>query len=200
MAKGIIKIGGTPSPTPVNPPPPKGGGIGTPPSPAPTPSPAPPPPPPGPGGQAAATVQQLINFAGMKVGYFKCDLDNTVANMYGEAIEKWYYPPLEIKCLIERSALTYTDTDYGSDPTQNITVSIPKTTVEQFNFTPEVGDILVDRDRYYEVTSTDAQFYTAAGSPVTAQTANSAGSLIIYILNCSLTRMTKLNILASWWN
>jgi hypothetical protein len=197
MAKGIIKIGGTPSPTPVNPPPPKGGGIGTPPSPAPTPSPAPPPPPPGPGGQAAATVQQLINFAGMKVGYFKCDLDNTVANMYGEAIEKWYYPPLEIKCLIERSALTYTDTDYGSDPTQNITVSIPKTTVEQFNFTPEVGDILVDRDRYYEVTSTDAQFYTAAGSPVTAQTANSAGSLIIYILNCSLTRMTKLNILAS---
>jgi hypothetical protein len=104
---------------------------------------------------------------------------------------------MEIKCLIERTALSYVDADYGSDPTQNITISIPKLTVEQFNFTPEVGDIVVDRDRYYEVTSTDAQFYTAAGAPVNAQTANSTGSLIIYVLNCSLTRMTRLNILES---
>jgi hypothetical protein len=133
----------------------------------------------------------------MKVGYFKYDLDNTVSNMYGEAVEKWYYPPMEVKCLIERSTLTHVDTDYGSDPTQNITVSIPKLTVQQFNFTPEVGDILVDRDRYYEVTSTDAQFYTAAGAPISVQTANSTGNIIIYVLNCSLTRMTKLNILAS---
>jgi hypothetical protein len=195
MPKGIIKIGGTPSPTPVSPPPPGpvGGGVISP-SPSPTPSPTPPA---GPVGQAANTVQQAINFAGMKVGYFKYDLDNTVSNMYGESMEKWYYPPMEIKCLIERTALTHVDTDYGSDPTQNITVSIPRLTVEQFNFTPEVGDIIVDRDRYYEVTSTDAQFYTAAGAPVTAQTANSTGSLIIYVLNCSLTRMTRLNILES---
>lgn len=195
--KGIIKDGGTVTP-PYVAPPPRGGGIGAPaPAPAPTPQPAQPAPAPGPGGQAAVTVQQAINFAGMKVGYFKCDLDNTVANMYGESMEKWYYPPMEIKCLIERTALSYVDADYGSDPTQNITVSIPKLTVEQFNFTPEVGDIVVDRDRYYEVTSTDAQFYTAAGSPISAQTANSTGNLIIYILTCSLTRMTRLNILES---
>ena len=198
MAKGIIKEGGTVSQAPIVSPPPRGGGLGAPaPAPAPTPQPAPPATPPGPGGQAAVTVQQAINFAGMKVGYFKCDLDNTVANMYGESMEKWYYPPMEIKCLIERTALSYVDVEYGSDPTQNITISIPKLTVEQFNFTPEVGDIVVDRDRYYEVTSTDAQFYTAAGTPISAQSANASGNLIIYILNCSLTRMTRLNILES---
>jgi hypothetical protein len=198
MAKGIIKEGGTVSQAPIVSPPPRGGGLGAPaPAPAPTPQPATPSPPPGPGGQAAVTVQQAINFAGMKVGYFKCDLDNTVANMYGESMEKWYYPPMEIKCLIERTALSYVDVEYGSDPTQSITISIPKLTVEQFNFTPEVGDIVVDRDRYYEVTSTDAQFYTAAGTPISAQSANASGNLIIYILNCSLTRMTRLNILES---
>jgi hypothetical protein len=198
MAKGIIREGGTVSQAPIVAPPPRGGGIGSPaPSPAPTPQPAPPATPPGPGGQAAVTVQQAINFTGMKVGYFKCDLDNTVANMYGESMEKWYYPPMEIKCLIERTALSYVDAEYGSDPTQSITISIPKLTVEQFNFTPEVGDIVVDRDRYYEVTSTDAQFYTAAGTPISAQSANATGNLIIYILNCSLTRMTRLNILES---
>ena len=196
--KGIIKDGGTVSQAPIVAPPPRGGGVGAPaPAPAPTPQPAQPAPAPGPGGQAAVTVQQAINFAGMKVGYFKCDLDNTVANMYGESMEKWYYPPMEIKCLIERTALSYVDTEYGSDPTQNITISIPKLTVEQFNFTPEVGDIVVDRDRYYEVTSKDAQFYTAAGTPISAQSANATGNLIIYILNCSLTRMTRLNILES---
>lgn len=198
MAKGIIREGGTVSQAPIVAPPPRGGGIGSPaPAPAPTPQPAPPTPSPGPSGQAAVTVQQAINFAGMKVGYFKCDLDNTVANMYGESMEKWYYPPMEIKCLIERTALSYVDAEYGSDPTQNITISIPKLTVEQFNFTPEVGDIVVDRDRYYEVTSTDAQFYTAAGTPISAQSANATGNLIIYILTCSLTRMTRLNILES---
>lgn len=197
MAKGIIKEGGTVSQAPIVSPPPRGGGIGSPTPSTGTPPAAQPAPSPGPGGQAAATVQQAINFAGMKVGYFKCDLDNTVANMYGESMEKWYYPPMEIKCLIERTALSYVDVEYGSDPTQSITISIPKLTVEQFNFTPEVGDIVVDRDRYYEVTSTDAQFYTAGGTPISAQTANATGNLIIYILNCSLTRMTRLNILES---
>jgi hypothetical protein len=199
MAKGIIKIGGTPSPTPVNPPPPKGGGVGSPaPSPSPTPTPPPSPPSPTPpAGPAGNAVLQAINFAGMKVGYFKYDLDNTTTNIYGESLEKWYYPPMEIKCLIERGGLTYNDADYGPDPSQNITVSIPRITIEQFNFTPEVGDILIDRDRYYEVSVADSQYYTTAGSPITSQTANSTGNLIIYILTCVLTRTTKLNIIPS---
>ena len=195
MPKGIIKIGGYPSNTPVNPPPPgpaSGGVISPSPSPVVSPTPAA-----GPVGGVINTVQQAINFAGMKVGYFKYDLDNTTSNMYGESLEKWYYPPMEIKCLIERGGLTYVDTEYGSDPSQSITVSIPRANVEQFNFTPEVGDIIVDRDRYYEVTTADAQFYTAAGAPISIQTANSTGNLVIYILTCSLTRMTRLNILAS---
>jgi len=199
MSKGIIKIGGTPSPTPINPPPPKGGGVGSSPTPSPTPPPAPPSPAP-PAGSAGNTMLQAINFAGMKVGYFKHDLDNTTTNIYGESLEKWYYPPMEIKCLIERGGLTYDNIDYGPDPSQNITVSIPRITVESFKFTPEVGDIIVDRDRYYEVSGVDSQFYTQAGAPVTSQTTNSTGNLIIYILTCVLTRTTKLNIIPSWQN
>lgn len=196
VVKGTIKAGGTPSPSPITPSPPKGGGVGASPSPSPTPPPAPPSPAP-PAGPAGNAVLQAINFAGMKVGYFKYDLDNTTTNIYGESLEKWYYPPMEIKCLIERGGLTYSDADYGPDPSQNITVSIPRITVEQFKFNPEVGDILVDRDRYYEVSAVDSQFFTTAGSPVTSQTSNSTGNLIIYILTCSLTRTTKLNIIPS---
>jgi hypothetical protein len=196
VIKGTIKEGGTPAVIKITPAPPKGGGVGASPSPSPTPSPAPPSPPPA-AGPAATAMLQAINFAGMKVGYFKYDLDNTTTNIYGESLEKWYYPPMEIKCLIERGGLTYNDADFGPDPSQNITVSIPRITVEQFKFTPEVGDILIDRDRYYEVSVVDSQFFTNAGAPTTAQTANNTGNLIIYILTCTLVRTTKLNIIPS---
>jgi hypothetical protein len=197
VVKGTIKEGGTPAQAPFVPSPPKGGGVGTPsPPPANNTNPPATSPPPS-AGPAATAMLQAINFAGMKVGYFKYDLDNTTTNIYGESLEKWYYPPMEIKCLIERGGLTYNDADFGPDPSQNITVSIPRLIIEQFNFTPEVGDILTDRDRYYEVSVVDSQFFTNAGAPTTAQTANNTGNLIIYILTCTLVRTTKLNIIPS---
>lgn len=192
MPKGIIKIGGdvTPPGPPPSPPGPKGsGGF--------APSPPSPPSPPGPSGPLGGGVTAAVNFAGQKVGYFKIDLNNTVTNMYGESLEKWYYPPVEVKCLIDRGALNYADTDYGPDPTQTITVSIPRNICEELSFLPETGDVVVDRDRYYEVSSVESQFFTAPGTPMTSQTANSVGNVLIYVLTSILTRMTKLNILPS---
>ena len=190
MPKGIIVIGSSPvpvgSPPPAPPPSPHGG-----PSPAPSPSPSPTPP----AGPAGVVLQQAINFSGMKVGYYKIDLDNTVPNIYGESLEKWYLPPFEVKCLIERGGLTYADTEVGPDPSQTITVSIPRMIAEEKGFLPEIGDILTDRDRYYEVSNVDAQFFTAAGLPMTAQTANTTGNLLIYVLTCILTRVTRLNVM-----
>ena len=195
--KGKIVDGATPvnGPRP-SPPPPKGGGVGSP-SHSPTPSPPPTDTSPPPAGPAGVILQQMVNFSGMKVGYYKIDLDNTVHNIYGESLEKWYYPPFEVKCLIERGALTYADTELGPDPSQNITVSIPRMIAEEKGFLPEVGDILVDRDKYYEVSSVDAQFFTAAGAPMTSQTANATGNLLIYVLNCALARVTRLNVMPS---
>lgn len=194
MPKGIIKDGATPvpptAPSP-SPAPPKG------PSPSPSPAPPPSPSPTPPAGPAGVILQQMVNFSGMKVGYYKIDLDNTVPNIYGESLEKWYYPPFEVKCLIDRGALTYADTELGPDPSQNITVSIPRMIAEEKGFLPEVGDILTDRDKYYEVSSVDAQFFTAAGAPMSAQTANASGNLLIYVLNCALARVTRLNVMPS---
>lgn len=194
MAKGKILDGTTPVPpnAPSPPPPPPKG-----PSPSPSPAPPPSPSPTPPAGPAGVVLQQMVNFSGMKVGYYKIDLDNTVPNIYGESLEKWYLPPFEVKCLIERGALTYADTEIGPDPSQNITVSIPRMIAEEKGFLPEVGDILTDRDKYYEVSSVDAQFFTAAGAPMSAQTANSSGNLLIYILTCVLSRVTRLNVMPS---
>jgi len=140
-----------------------------------------------------------INYSNQKVGYFKIDLYNTKPNIYGEAIEKWYYPPIEIKCLLERGIITNTDTEFGVDINQTITVTISKTEFETtYNFTPEVGDIITDQQKYYEISSIDRQVVTLPGSagaipvPPSGDTPN---QIILYVLSAYLTRTSKLNIL-----
>jgi outer membrane protein OmpA-like peptidoglycan-associated protein len=104
---GIIRIGG------------ETGGTFNPPSiPAP-PTPPSPPSPPSPGssiptpGSIDGILTDSINFSNMVVEYFKINLESTVTNIYGEAPEKWYYPPALVKCLIERGVTTNTNDDFG---------------------------------------------------------------------------------------
>ena len=139
-----------------------------------------------------------ISYSNQKVGYFKIDLYNTKPNIYGEAIEKWYYPPIEVKCLLERGAITNTDTEYGVDVNQTLTITVSKTEFETtYNFTPEVGDIVTDQERYYEISSIDRQVVTlpgsAGGNPVPSA-GNTPNQIILYVLSAYLTRTSKLNI------
>ena len=79
-------------------------------------------------------TQAAINYSNMKVGYFKIDLYKTKVNMYGESVEKWYYPPVEVKCLIDRGEFAYTDTEYGPDINQTIKIIIPRLNLEDLDF------------------------------------------------------------------
>ena len=141
--------------------------------------------------QAAAAA---IRFSNMKVGYFKLDLNNTIANLYGEAIEKWYYPPVEVRCLIERGTFTNTDTEFGVDINQTVTVTIPVTYLKEINFIPEVGDIITDQERYYEVNSVDRQFVTLPGTGTSESVIGTPGQIILFVLSAYLTRTSKLNL------
>lgn len=199
MAGGIIKYppvgSGVIANYPLNPP--------TPPSNPPAPPATPPAPPttgvvvqPNPGINNNLDAQ--IYYSNMRVGYFKIDLINTKSNIYGESLEKWYYPPINVKCLIERGVITNTDTEFGVDVNQTITVTISKTEFETtYNFVPEVGDIISDQERYYEVSSVDRQTVTipgGQGSNPNPAPGNTPNQIILYVLSAYLTRTSKLNI------
>lgn len=191
--------------------PPTGGSIINPqPSGLPTPPPKPPSPPAPPTGSANSptssvspnpvveqAVQSQINYSNMTVGYFKIDLYKTTVNMYGESIEKWYYPPVEVKCLIERGDFIYTDTEYGPDVNQTIRITIPKLNIDASgqNFNPEVGDIITDQERYYEIDTVNRSVVTLPGTGTSTSTIGTPGQLILYVLNGHLTRTTKLNLI-----
>jgi hypothetical protein len=142
-------------------------------------------------------IQAQINYSNMKVGYFKIDLYKTTVNMYGEATEKWYYPPFEVKCLIERGDFAYSDTEYGPDVNQTITIKIPKLNIDEtgLNFTPEVGDIITDQERYYQVNTIDRSFITIPGGGDAESTVGTPGQIVLYSLGAYLTRTTNLNLI-----
>lgn len=181
---------------PVTPPPP--------PTRPPTPPPTPPAPPTtgsviNPNPVVINNLNQQINYSNQKVGYFKLDLYNTKPNLYGESLEKWYYPPIEVKCLLDRGVISNTDTEFGVDTTQTLTVTVSKTEFETtYNFTPEVGDIVTDQERYYEVSSIDRQVVTlpgGQGSNPAPNPGNTPNQIILYVLSAYLVRTSKLNIL-----
>jgi hypothetical protein len=177
-----------------------------PPAPPQPPAPAPPKPPPpaapptgsvivAGGGAVVNNLDNQINYSNQKVGYFKIDLYNTKSNLYGESIEKWYYPPIQIKCLLERGEFTNTDTEFGVDTTQTLTVTVSKTEFETtYNFTPEVGDIITDQERYYEVSSIDRKFVTLPGTGTSASIIGEPGLIVLYVLSAYLTRTSRLNL------
>jgi hypothetical protein len=140
-------------------------------------------------------TQAAINYSNMKVGYFKIDLYKTKVNIYGESVEKWYYPPVEVKCLIDRGEFAYTDTEYGPDVNQTIKVTIPRLNLEDLNFTPEVGDIITDQEKYYQVNTVDRSFVTIPGAGDAGASLGTPGQIILFTLSAYLTRTTTLNLI-----
>jgi len=134
-------------------------------------------------------------YANTNVGYFKINLEKTVTNMYGESLEKWYYAGVNVRCTIERGKIENSDDEFGVNVSNVITINIPRALLQSYNFMPEVGDIITDREKYYEVNSIDTQFITIPGTGASNGSLGTTGQTITYSLTCYLTRITKLNII-----
>ena len=179
-----------PSPLPVPPTPTPGGGIVVPPPPPPL---TPPPPPPTGGGlpPTGPVIYPPADFSNMKVGYYKINLELTKTNIYGESLEKWYYQPFTLSCTIVRNEFTYPDDEFGTNVAHSIVVTVYKDTFIAFNVLPEVGDIVIDQERHYEVNNINQNLLTLPGATIGA----ASTSVIQYVLSANLTRTTKLNLI-----
>jgi hypothetical protein len=57
--------------------------------------------------------------------------------------------------------------------------------------TPEVGDVFMEQEKYYEVSSIDRQFITIPGTDFSLGT---PGEIVTYAISAYLTRTSKLNL------
>ena len=139
----------------------------------------------------------LKDIIQIEVAYYKFALEQTVANVYGESMGKVYYEPMKIACLIDRQDETWSSDDFGSDINKSISFSFLKNELKNINLIPEVGDILLFRNNFYEADSRiENQLFMGRDSDyaLSTETLNFGESFSI-IINTHLSRVEKLNLI-----
>ena len=68
-----------------------------------------------------------------EVAYYKFALEQTIANVYGEAMGKNYYEPVKIACLIDRLDQSWSSDDFGSDMNQSVGFKFLKNELKNIN-------------------------------------------------------------------
>ena len=141
--------------------------------------------------------KELINnIIQQSVGYYKIALDKTSSNIYGESLIKTYNDPILVNCLIERTPPTWSETEFGADITQDITVRFLRDILVDINLVPEVGDVVLWQNDYYEVDGTVENQLVVGKDPSFAYDSDVTdfGSSISIIVTAKFIRPEKLGI------
>jgi len=119
---------------------------------------------------------------------FKISPTETKTNIYGETSAesgKWYMPAIQISSLVERADMTAEYDDFGPSRNQDYVFKMREKMLKQVNFYPEIGDIVLFNDRYYEIDNV-VQEQLLGGQPDKSHS---------IICNGHYTKITSLNVL-----
>ena len=142
--------------------------------------------------------KELINdIIQTEIAYYKFALEQTVSNVYGEAPGKNYFEPLKIACLIDRQDQTWSSDSFGSDVNQTIGFRFLKKELQDINLLPEVGDLLLFKNNFYEVDSKVENQLILGKDPDYAMATETTdfGKSFSIIINTHISRVEKLNLI-----
>ena len=140
--------------------------------------------------------KELINnIIQQSVGYYKINLDKTSSNLYGESLTKSYNNPVLVNCLIERNAQSWTETEFGADVTREINVRFLRDILVDIQLVPEVGDVMLWQENYYELSGiVENQFVVGKDPSYAYDDTTDFGSSISIIVNAQYIRPEKLGL------
>lgn len=95
------------------------------------------------------------NVLSQQCGYYKIVLKDTDANVYGESLKKTYIGPVLLNALIRRDDVSTRREEYGPNIGKSIVFNFLKDDLVTANVYPEIGDIVMYNEDYYEVDSLD---------------------------------------------
>ena len=142
--------------------------------------------------------KELINdIIQTEIGYYKFALEKTTSNVYGESMGKMYYEPVRIACLIQRDDQSWSSDEFGSDIDQILNFRFLKDILKDINLVPEVGDIILFRNNFYESDSKIENQLIMGKDPDYAIStgASNFGNSHSVILRTHLSRVEKLNLI-----
>lgn len=137
-----------------------------------------------------------------EVEYFKLYLPDTKSNdaenLYGEAsAQKTYYRPVRLACLIDRTSgfQPQADDQFGIDVNATYTFSFLRPKLEELGLVPEIGDIIEDRGRYFEVDNlNEIQFFLGKDKDYGKNVGIEFGRNISIQITTHLSRVARLQI------
>jgi hypothetical protein len=156
--------------------------------------------------------RELLNdIIEQKVGYYKIVLDRSIPNIYGESLKKIYNDPVLLNCLIERGDTNPLTNEFGMDVTRNIKCRFlrddlagidlstelgPDARGFAYNIVPEVGDVVLWNNDYYEVNNVNENQLIVGKDPgySYSDNTNDFGSSWSIIVECFYVRPEKINI------
>ena len=110
--------------------------------------------------------KELMNdIIQQEVGFYKFVLQDSETNVYGESENKIYYEPMLISCLIDREDQTWNETDFGPDSTQQMTFAFLRADMKAKDLLPEVGDIVLFNNDFFELNSLVENQFFAGKNP-----------------------------------
>jgi hypothetical protein len=133
-----------------------------------------------------------------KVGYYQVILDETPANIYGENQNKTFTGPVLINCLLERGDYVSSNDDFGVDVNRPLTVRLFKPHLIKANVIPQIGDIILWNEDYYEVDTVNENQLVVGKDPNYAYKDTDgvpeSGISLSIILTCHYTRPEKVGL------
>lgn len=139
----------------------------------------------------------LKDIVEQEILYYKLDLYGTEANIYGEALDKSYMSPVKINCLITRGDQVVTTDEFGPDLTREVSFALLRRELEDISLVPEVGDIVVWNEDYYQVDNTrENQLFVGRDKSYNLTSyGQNFGTSVSIILETHLTRVEDTGIL-----
>jgi hypothetical protein len=138
----------------------------------------------------------LKDIVEQEIGYYKLSLENTQANIYGEATDKVFLDPIKLNCFITRGDQVINVDEFGPDLMREASFAFIRQDLVDAKTVPEVGDIVLWHEDYYEVdTVRENQLFVGRDNSYNLTNYGSKfGSSVSIIVDCHLTRAEKVGL------
>jgi hypothetical protein len=141
----------------------------------------------------ASINRELLNaIIDTEIEFFKLIVGNS--NMYGESTAKSYYDSILIPCLVTKEGKTANMDDFGHTYTRTAQFGISRDVLERATFYPEVGDIILWDNEYYEIDNVDANQYFVGKNPETWPNGSEHGYSVSVMCDAHATRQAPAGI------
>ena len=137
----------------------------------------------------------LKDIVEQEILIYKLSASDTTTNIYGEALEKTFLEPVKLNCLITRGDQIIDIDEFGPDLGREASFACLKQDLEDITLVPEVGDIVMWHEDYYEVdTVRENQYFYGRNDKYNVDRTSGHCASISLVLDCHLTRADRVGI------